>query len=270
MSRLAMLLESTGPKPTTYSTASRCRPLNESAINLDFGHRLFVPQNYEPGYDYPLVVWLHSDASSEMELDHVMAALSTRNYIAIAPRANIKCKGNSRRFRWGSTTTDCAAAEDLVWDCVQAAADGLSVNTNKIFLAGFGSGGTMAQWIGLKYARQIAGVVSLSGCYPSAPQSLSNWKQARNLSVLFAQRQGSTICSEDELMRAVRISHQSGLGFRFWQLRSEEDDAAEANQLDSTMLDEANRFIMGIVTNTELSLSPEPTSDSECVEFGFN
>lgn len=270
MSRLAMLLESTGPSQTAYSSASRCRPLNESTFNLDFAHRLFVPENYEPGYDYPLVVWLHSDASCELELDNVMAALSTRNYIAIAPRANMKCKGISQRYRWGNSTTDCAAAEDLVWDCVQAAADGLSVNTNKIFLAGFGSGGTMAQWIGLKYARQIAGVVSLTGSYPTASQSLSNWKQARNLSVLFAQRQGSTLCSEDELMRAVRISHQSGLAYRFWQLRSEEDDSAEANELDSTMLDAANRFMMGIVTNTEVSLSPEPTSDSECVEFGFN
>ena len=270
MSRLAMLLESTGSNQNTYSAASRCRPLNESTINLDFAHRLFVPENYEAGYDYPLIVWLHSDASCELELDNVMAALSTRNYIAIAPRANVKCRGNGLRFRWGNSATDCAAAEDLVWDCVQAAADGLSVNTDKVFLAGFGSGGTMAQWIGLKYARQIAGVVSLSGCYPSAPRSLSNWKQARDLSVLFGQRQGSTLCSEDELMRAVRISHQSGLGYRFWQLRSEDDSVAEANELDSTMLDAANRFMMGIVTNTELSLSPETTSDSECVEFGFN
>jgi phospholipase/carboxylesterase len=270
MSRLAMLLESTGSKPTTYSAASRCRPLNESTIQLDFAHRLFVPENYESGYDYPLVVWLHSDASSELELDNVMAALSTRNYIGIAPRANAKCKGNSRLFRWGSTRTDFAAAEELVWDCVQAAADGLSVNPNKIFLAGFGAGGSMAQWIGLKYARQVAGVVSLSGCYPSASQSLSNWKQARDLPVLFAQRQGSTLCSEDELLRAVRISHQSALAYRFWQLRSEDDSLAEANELDSTMLDAANRFMMSIVTNTELSLSPETTSDSEYVEFGFN
>ena len=270
MSRLTMLLESIGPNTSTYFAASRCRPLNESTIDLDFAHRLFVPENYESGYDYPLVVWLHSDASCELELDNIMLAMSTQNYVAIAPRANLKCQGTGERFRWGSTTTDCAVAEDLVWESVQAVADGLSINTNKIFLAGFGSGGTMAQWIGLKYARQIAGVVSLSGCFPKTAQSLSNWKRARDLSILFAQRQGSTLCSEDELLRVVKISHQSGLAYRFWQLRSDADDAYEANQLDSTMLDAANRFMMGIVTNTELSLSPETTSDSECIEFGFN
>lgn len=270
MSRLTMLLESIGSPLPSPSTASRCRQLSETRMQLDFAHRLFVPEHYEPGYDYPLVVWLHSDVSSELELDNIMAALGSRNYIAIAPRANQKCRDSGRRFRWGTTTTDCAVAEDLVWDSVQAVAASLSVNTNKIFLAGFGSGGTMAQWIGLKYAKQVAGVISLSGPFPKTPCVLSNWKQARGLPVLFAQRQGSSLCSEDDLMSAVRTVHQAGLDYKFLQMRLEQDDCLQANDLDSTMLDAANRFMMSIVTDTELNLSPEDTSDFECVEFGFN
>ena len=269
MSRLTMLLESIGNTSPTFSTASRCRPLGKT-IELGFPHRLFVPEHYEPGYDYPLVVWLHSDASCELELDNVMMALSSRNYVAIAPRANQKCRGNDRCFTWGDSQTDCDVAEDLLWDSVQAVSSSLSINTRKIFLAGFGSGGTMAQWIGLKYAKQIAGVISLSGSFPTASKVLSDWKRARDLQVLFAQRQGSTLCSEDELLRAVRISHQSGLNYKFLQLRLEQDDRLEANELDSTMLEAANRFMMSIVTDTELNLSPETACDSECVEFGFN
>lgn len=269
MSRFTMLLESIGNTSPTFSTASRCRPLGKT-IELGFPHRLFVPEHYEPGYDYPLVVWLHSDASCELELDNVMMALSSRNYVAIAPRANQKCRGNDRCFTWGDSQTDCDVAEDLLWDSVQAVSSSLSINTRKIFLAGFGSGGTMAQWIGLKYAKQIAGVISLSGSFPTASKVLSDWKRARDLQVLFAQRQGSTLCSEDELLRAVRISHQSGLNYKFLQLRLEQDDRLEANELDSTMLEAANRFMMSIVTDTELNLSPETACDSECVEFGFN
>ena len=269
MSRFTMLLESIGNTSPTFSTASRCRPFGKT-IELGFPHRLFVPEHYEPGYDYPLVVWLHSDASCELELDNVMMALSSRNYVAIAPRANQKCRGNDRCFTWGDSQTDCDVAEDLLWDSVQAVSSSLSINTRKIFLAGFGSGGTMAQWIGLKYAKQIAGVISLSGSFPTASKVLSDWKRARDLQVLFAQRQGSTLCSEDELLRAVRISHQSGLNYKFLQLRLEQDDCLEANELDSTMLEAANRFMMSIVTDTELNLSPETACDSECVEFGFN
>lgn len=270
MSRLTMLLESIGNPTPNFSAASRCRQLSETRMQLSFAHRLFVPEHYEPSYDYPLVVWLHSDASSELELDNVMTALSSRNYIAIAPRGNQTCRDSGRRFRWGTTTTDCAVAEDLVWDSVQAVAASLSVNTNKIFLAGFGSGGTMAQWIGLKYAQQVAGVISLSGQFPKTPRVLSNWKHARGLPVLFAQRQGSSLCSENDLMNAVRTVHQAGLGYKFLQMRLEQDDCLQANELDSTMLDAANRFMMSIVTDTELNLSPEDTSDFECVEFGFN
>jgi len=263
-------MESKFTNSSTLSTTSRFQTSEEAAIDLSFPHRLFVPGHYEPGYDYPLVVWLHSDASCEFELDHVMIALSSRNYVAIAPRAQQKCRGSGSRFRWGLSSAECELAEDRVWDCVQATASSLSVNTNKIFIAGFGSGGTLAQWIGLKYASQVAGVVSLSGFFPKSPQVLSNWKQSRELPVLFGQRQGSTLCTDDEFLRALRISHQSGLGYKFFQMRSDEDDYTEANDLDSTMLNTANRFMMGIVTNSELSLLPEEALDNDCIEFGSN
>jgi len=99
---------------------------------------------------------------------------------------------------------------------------------------------------------------------------LSNWKQARGLPVLFAQRQGASLCSEDDLMAAVRTAHRAGLDYKFLQQRLEHDDCLEANELDSTMLDAANRFMMSIVTDTEMNLSPEDSCDSECVEFGVN
>jgi len=263
-----MLHESFNQNYSSIATLPTRAAVLERSIELEFPYRLFVPENYEPGYAYPLVVWLHSDASSEMELDHVMPALSLRNYIAIAPRGNVKSRGSQRRYRWGTTLTDCAVAEDLVWDSVQAAMNVLSIHSDRIFLAGFGGGGTMAQWIGLKYASQLAGVVSLTGEFPMTSRVLSNWKIARSLKVLFAQRQGSTICSEDDMMRAVRFAHQSGLDYRFLQAQSEDD--TEGNELDAGMLQAANRFMMGIVTGTDLSLSPETSYDSEIVEFGFN
>ena len=134
MSRLTMHLESIACNSSTHSFASRCLPLRDSSIDLGFPHRVFVPERYEPNYDYPLVVWLHSDASCELELDNVMGALSSQNYVAIAPRAQQKCRGNGGLFRWGLSNTEIAAAEELVWDCVQAAAGSLSIDTSKVFI----------------------------------------------------------------------------------------------------------------------------------------
>ncbi|MFY8201071.1 MAG: hypothetical protein ACOVLE_10395, partial [Pirellula staleyi] len=131
MSRLTMLHESFKQTHSSIATLpTRARILDRS-IELEFPYRLFVPENYEPGYAYPLVVWLHSDASSEMELDNVMPALSLRNYVGIAPRGNVKSRGSQRRYRWGTSLTDCAVAEDLVWDSVQAAIDALSIHPDR-------------------------------------------------------------------------------------------------------------------------------------------
>jgi phospholipase/carboxylesterase len=273
MSRLKLLQDSLTQYGVQYTSSPRILtsydPTSTNALELDFPFRVFVPENYEPGYAYPLVVWLHSDESSELELDNVMATLSRRNYIAIAPRANVRLRDDRRLYRWGKCSTDCAVAEELVWDSVQAAMESLSVHPDRIFLAGFGSGATMAQWIGLKYASQVAGVVSLSGCFPKISRVLSNWKKARDLNVLFAQRQGSALCSDEELLRAIKIGHQSGLLYTFLQARSGGIDS-QSDDLDASMLEAANRFMMGIVTGTNIKLTPERTCDSECVEFGCN
>jgi phospholipase/carboxylesterase len=273
MSRITMLGGADSDcKPVVSCALNRTNfrtPSIPKSIELPFAHRLFVPECYEPGYAYPLVVWLHSDASSEMELDGVMAALSRRNYIAIAPRGNVKSKGSCNRYRWGTSATDCAVAEDFVWSSVCEVAELLSVNLNKVFLAGFGAGGSMAQWIGLKCASQIAGVVSISGAFPKSPRSLSNWKLARHLRTLLIQRQGSSLCSDDEFIRAVKLAHQSGLNYRFVQAQTDTFDT-NPDELDSSMLDAANRFMMGIVTGMDLPLTPESTCDSEEIPFATN
>jgi phospholipase/carboxylesterase len=280
MGRLSMLQESLQQRYEA-SHNSRDRIVSETpSPPLDFPHRLFVPRSYEPGYAYPLIVWLHSDSSSEMELDGVMESLSTQNFVAIAPRGNVNSRGSERRFQWGQTLTDCAAAEDLVWESVHAAMSSLSIHPDRVFLAGFGGGATMAQWIGLKYPEQLAGVVSLSGAFPRAARALSNWKKARNLEVLFSQCEGSTVCSHDEMARAVKIAFQAGLNFRFVQNRCQSAcgksanvscfGASQADELHESMLAVANRFMMGIVTGTSIELQPEVSADCERMEFGSN
>ena len=280
MGRLSMLQESLQQRYEA-SHNSRDRIVSETpSPPLDFPHRLFVPRSYEPGYAYPLIVWLHSDSSSEMELDGVMESLSTQNFVAIAPRGNVNARGSERRFQWGQTLTDCAAAEDLVWESVHAAMSSLSIHPDRVFLAGFGGGATMAQWIGLKYPEQLAGVVSLSGAFPRAARARSNWKKARNLEVLFSQCEGSTVCSHDEMARAVKIAFQAGLNFRFVQNRCQSNcgksanvscfGASQADELHESMLAVANRFMMGIVTGTSIELQPEVSADCESMEFGSN
>jgi predicted esterase len=258
----------------------------EAPPSLAFPHRLFVPEHFESRYEYPLLVWLHSDHSSEMELDVIMESTSVRNYLAIAPRAHRVSKRSKRLFRWGTNVSDLAVAEDFVRESIDEALDTLPVNPERIFVGGCGTGATVAQWIGLKDAHRFAGVISINGTFPSNRRALSSWKQAKRLPVLFMQGQHSQRCTDDDFEQALRLTHGAGLNYRF--LRFEDPSLADGDacddmgighdneDLDAEMFAAANRFMMGIVTQTEISLGAEvpvgapSSSASSAKAFGLN
>ena len=62
----------------------------------DFAHALFAPIHYEPGYAYPLIVWLHGCGGDERQLRQLMPLLSLRNYLAVA-RAGCRCPARRRQ-----------------------------------------------------------------------------------------------------------------------------------------------------------------------------
>ena len=50
-------------------------------------HRsFFLPLHYTPSYEYPLVIWLHSNGFNENQIDHVMPYISLRNYVGVGIR----------------------------------------------------------------------------------------------------------------------------------------------------------------------------------------
>jgi predicted esterase len=229
-----------------------------------------------------LVVWLHSDHSSEWELDVIMEAISVRNYVAIAPRGHRVSKKSGRLFRWGTQLADLALAEDLVFECVDSLIENLPVHPERIFLAGIGAGATAAQWIGLKHPHRFAGVISMQGVFPKNRRALASWKSARQLPVLFMQGEPTPGCGDGELCDAMQLAHAAGLAYRFVRFRDSgatgltDEHASQPLSLDSEMFAIANRFLMGIVTQTEISLEPEVTASSaSCLapssaSFGWN
>lgn len=271
MNRIPTMLAPVSPSvPRSLTVGSRREAERLEQLPISIKHRLYRPTNFAPTYDYPLIVWLHSQESSEFELDSIMDALSDQNYLAVAPRANRRCNSKRRIYKWGENILDYAFAEEAVWECIDAAVEHLPVNPERIFLAGFGHGGTVAQWIGWQSPHDIAGVVSLSGPMPNLPGSMTQWKQIKELPVLFAQRKGATICSDQELKAAMHTAHRSSLSYRFLQLRSELDSFEDSDELSTGMLAAANRFLMGLVTNTEISLAPEASRDHMVGPFGIN
>lgn len=202
---------------------------------------LFGPERYEPRYDYPLIVWLHSCHSSEFELENVMPELSLQNYVSCAPRGTVACDGEGKFFRWGQTAAATAIAEEVVFESIDLARKEFSIAEKRIFLAGFGGGGTMAWRLALRYPGRFAGVVSLCGDFPHRNQPLLNIESARDLPTLWLYGAESSSCGVREVCESLPILHSASLSVDIRQYPC-------GHELLSNMLVDMNSWIMEQVT----------------------
>ena len=129
----------------------------------DVRHPLAValPDGYEPGYAYPLVLWLHDAGSDERALVPVMRGVSERNHLGVAVRGG-RCGEPDRPLHgW-----DDDAVADLA-DRMPTLLEGISaewtVHPRRIFLAGIGAGADAAAAVLAARPRLFAGAVLLGG-----------------------------------------------------------------------------------------------------------
>lgn len=217
---------------------------------------LFGPERYEPRYDYPLIVWLHSCSSGERELENVMPELSLQNYVACAPRGTIACDPEGKLFRWGNSPASTAIAEEIVFESIDLARSQFSIEPSRVFIAGFGGGGTMAWRIALRYPQRFAGVISICGQYPEQERPLSNYENARDLPTLWMYGGESQACGIQQVCDALPILHAASLSVDIRQYPC-------GTELLSNMLVDANSWVMERVTS-------QPAAMDTAIEESFS
>lgn len=167
----------------------------------------FAPLDYEKNYEYPLIVWLHSDGQSSSQLESLMAELSMQNYVGVAPQAPI---GNFQcGYFWEQDFDSIQSAQDLVADAIDQAQSKFSINRRRIFLAGSGGGGTMALRLAMQQPDLFAGVVSLNGPLPHGQSPLAQWNQCRTMPIFWSH----FIDQEDdanEMCKQFRFLYSAG------------------------------------------------------------
>jgi len=203
---------------------------------------LFGPERYEPRYEYPLIVWLHSCNSNEQELGQLMPNLSMQNYVACAPRGTRATDPCGKLFQWGTSATSTAIAEEAVFAAIDNATSQFSVARDKIFLAGFGGGASMAWRIGLRYPDYFAGVVNICGQFPTQHQPLAKLAAARQLPALWLYGEESKRCGVDHVCEVLPVLHSARLSVHMRQYPC-------ADEVLSNMLSDMNRCLMARVTN---------------------
>ncbi|TWT43172.1 alpha/beta hydrolase [Botrimarina hoheduenensis] len=199
-------------------------------------HATFAPAGYEPGYRYPLVVWLHSQDSTEAELPQVMPHISLQNFVAVAPRGT--ARSTAEGYRWSQSLDGIAAAEDAVFASIAKAEQHFAFHNERVFLAGVGAGGAMALRIALRQPEWFAGAASLGGPLPRGRQPLGRLNAARQMPLLLSAARGSQEYPEPRICRDLSLLHSAGFSVDLRQYPA-------GDEVTTGMLEDLNRWIMG-------------------------
>jgi len=203
-------------------------------------HTLFSPMHYEPGYAYPLLIWLHGQGNAaERQLMKIMPIVSMRNFVAVAPRG-LECF-TTGQFGWPVAEADFNLAQQRVFDCLQIASKKCNISKRRVFLAGFGDGGTMAFRMAMQFPRYFAGVVSLCGSFPQGTMPLRQLGAVRQLPCLMCVGRDSPVFPPTEAARQMTLFHTAGMSVTVRQYPCRQE-------LSTQMLEDVNRWIMERVT----------------------
>lgn len=208
-------------------------------------HALFIPRPYEPGYDYPLIVWLHGQGSDERQLCSIMPKLSIQNHVAIAPRGvcmKVVYGKEKEGYGWPQTYEQILQVEQNIFDAIEVAAQKIHFSRQRIFLAGFDSGGTMAFRVALSHPQHFAGIISLCGAFPTCRRLFGNLSLARKLPIFMAVCRNSHQYPDDEVCENLRLLYAAGMSVTLRQY-------PYGHELKKLMLTDVDRWIIAQITS---------------------
>lgn len=232
--------------PLATATCTQEAPsfdFSKSSIGSATDSTLFVPLHYEASYAYPLIVWLHSDGDDRNQLSQIMPELSMRNYVGVGPRA---LEGNEQRgYHWEQSTASIDYSIQAVCDAIDYARMTLNINSERIFLAGYGAGGTMAFRVGLEIPEVVSGIVSLNGPMPDEFTPLRDWMRCRDLPLFWGHCRKSLAFGEEQLCAQLKLLHVAGFSVTLRQYPN-------GDELPTQMLGDFDRWIMEMIETSIL------------------
>jgi phospholipase/carboxylesterase len=209
--------------------------------------RTFLPTGYEPNYPYPLLVFLHGHGGSEEQVLSLAPRLSRRNYVCIGlrgphpvdPRAD-----GGPAFSWGLDGQNDARVEEYVFRAVEQTRRKYHVHSERIYLAGFCEGATLAYRLGLLFPDRFAGIISLNGCMPRHGGPLLRLPDVRHLRVLIGHGIANAVVPLALARGDFRLFYAAGLAVRMHTYPA-------THRIHPHMLRDINRWVIGAINDVE-------------------
>ncbi|MEM6692845.1 MAG: prolyl oligopeptidase family serine peptidase, partial [Planctomycetota bacterium] len=155
---------------------------------------------------------------------------------------------SGHRFRWHDSPAAIGVAHDSVVEAIDAATAQYSIRTDRIVIAGYGSGGTMAIRIAMRQPRLFAGAVSVGGHMPEC--SIKDYKELRGqkLRMLWQWGKDNPDYTPESLRRDCQTAMSIGSRVELRQYPGNDE-------MDTVVLSDLNRWAMNLI------LSGGQTSD---------
>src|SRR5262245_5870545 len=201
--------------------------------------RTFLPVHYEPRYPYPLLVFLHGQGGNEEQILRLAPRLSRRNYISIGLRGPVAL-GSERQdrpaFSWGDAAHE-TLVEDYLLRAVEQTRRSYHIHSERIYLAGFGEGATLAYRLALTFPEKIGGVISLNGALPRQGGPLFRLPAIRQFRVFIGHGIANAVVPLSLAQRDARVLYAAGVQV---EMRS----YPATHKLHPDMLRDINRWII--------------------------
>jgi phospholipase/carboxylesterase len=204
--------------------------------------RTFLPTGYEPNYAYPLLVFFHGHGGNEEQVLRLAPRLSRRNYICIGLRGpeRLGRRADGRGgYTWGLDGRCNAQVEDYVFRAVEQTRRNYHVHSERIYLAGFCEGATLAYRLGLTFPDRFGGVISLNGCLPRGGTCLWRPDAVRSLQVLIGHGIANAFVPLTSARSDYRLLYTAGLEVRMHTYPA-------THRIHPDMLRDINRWIMAM------------------------
>jgi len=202
--------------------------------------RTFLPTGYEPNYPYPLLVFLHGHGSSEEQILQLAPRLSRRNYICIGlrgPHTVAARSSNDLAYSWGLDGSSDSDVEEYVLRSIEQTRKLYHVHSERIYLAGFREGATLAYRLGLLYPERFGGIISLNGNLPRRGGPLLRLPEVRNLRVLIGHGIANALAPLTLAKEDYRLLYTAGLDIRLHTYSTN-------HRIHPEMLRDVDRWIM--------------------------
>ena len=201
--------------------------------------RTFAPIGYEPRYPYPLIVFLHGNGGNEEQILRLAPRISRRNFVSIGLRGPV-CLGPNRKgalgFSWGDATHH-DLIEDYLLEAVRQTRRQYHIHSERIYLAGFAEGATLAYRIGLLHPDKFSGVIALNGHMPREDRPLLRLPAARSLQVFIGHGIANSVVPASMVRADRRLLYAAGVDV-------EMKSYATNHRLHADMLRDVNRWII--------------------------